>query len=319
MENNLIVYKHGQFNPLEWPQRLFEHLDVSDTTRIEYGARINLFIDFIKEKGFNRNSYLEYKGHLSRRTDFSVSTKNKYLIVARVFCKELHRQGYLPVDITQNIKSFKQSRKHKKDGLTEGEIQKILSHFQTVENSKDTSRAKALLSLLILQGLRQIEIVRLNVTEIDIVSQTAFVQGKGRDDKEVIDLHPVTVSALKDYIRKWKVADGALFTSTSNNSKHHRLTTRSIRNIINPLLRSLEIDKTVHGFRHYFTTKLIKSYKGDLLTVAQYTRHKSLEMLQIYNDTIKHKADLPKYYQTFESVNFDQFEPSISHNLHYKK
>jgi len=319
MENNLIVYEQGQTNPLEWPQRLFEQLDVSDTTRKDYGSRIGLFIEQIRQEGFNRNSYLDYKRQLSHRTDFSVSTKNKYLIVTRIFCKELHRQGYLPVDITQNIKSFKQSRKHKKDGLTEGEIKKILTHFHTVEDTKETSRAKALLSLLILQGLRQIEIVRLNVTEIDIVSQTAFIQGKGKDDKEIIDLHPITVSALKDYIRQWKVADGALFTSTSNNSKHHRLTTRSIRNIINPLLRSLEIDKTVHGFRHYFTTKLIKSYKGDLLTVAQYTRHKSLEMLQIYNDNIKHKADLPRYYQTFESINFGQFEPSISHNLHYEK
>jgi len=319
MKNSIVVLKHGQINPLEWPERLFDHLDVSDTTQQEYRSRIRLFITFIQDRGFNISSYLAYKRHLSQLTDFSVSTKNKYLIVARIYCRELNRQGYLPVDITQNIKSFKQSRKHKKDGLTETEIQKILCHFQTIQSDRDTCRSKALLCLLILQGFRQIEIVRLNVTEIDIVSQTAFIQGKGSDDKEIVDLHPVTVTALKDYIRQWKVADGALFTSTSNNSKNHRLTTRSIRNILNPILRSLEIDKTVHGFRHYFATKLIQSYSGDLLTVAQYTRHKSLEMLQVYNDTIKHKADLPRYYQTFNSVNFDQFEASTSHNLHYKK
>lgn len=318
MESNIVLPEKHHIKPFGWPEGVFNNLDVSEVTRLEYNSRIKAFIDFIRERGFTKNSYLEYKRHLAQRTDFSVSTKNKYLIVARVYCKELHRQGFIH-DITSSVKSFQQTRKHKKDGLSETEIQKIIGYFQNLQSDRDTCRTKALLSLLILQGLRQIEIVRLNVTEIDLHFQTAFIQGKGRDDKELIDLHPVTVSALKDYIRQWKIADGALFTSTSNNSKHHRLTTRSIRNIINPLLRSLEIDKTVHGFRHYFTTKLIQSYKGDLLTVAQYTRHKSLEMLQVYNDTIKRKDDLPRYYQTFESVNFNQFVPSTSHNTNYKK
>ncbi len=299
MRSDLTVIEH-----VDWPTKLFTNLDVSENTRAEYSSRIKRFIDFVQSHGFTKNSYLEYKRHLSDQTNLSVSTKNKYLIVARVYCKELHRQGYLPVDVTQNIKSFQQSRKHKRDGLSEVEVQKILSHIQTLPENHATWRIKALLSLLTLQGLRQIEIVRLNVNDLDLASQTAFIQGKGCDDKEIVDLHPVTVSALKDYVRKYRIADGALFTSTSNNSRRQRLTTKSIRNLINPILRSLEIDKTVHGFRHYFTSKLIQSYKGDLLTVAQYTRHRSLEMLQIYNDNIKHKADLPKYYQTFSSINF---------------
>jgi integrase len=66
----------------------------------------------------------------------------------------------------------------------------------------------------------------------------------------------------------------------------------------------LDIEKSTHGFRHYFTTKLIKTYKGDLLEVAQYTRHRGLEMLQVYNDSVKREADLPRYYETFSKVSF---------------
>jgi integrase len=303
-QDNLIVLESS--HPIDWAGTVFDNLDVSENTRKEYSTRVKLFIDFVRDNGFTKNSYLEYKRYLAKRIDLTVSTKNKYLIVARVYCKEIHRQGYLPIDITQNIKSFQQSRKHKKEGLSELEVQKILDNIQTLPISCATWRIKALLSLLILQGLRQIEIVRLDVNDLDLVSQYAFVQGKGKDDKEIVDLHPVTVMALKDYIRHNKIADGALFTSTSNNRKNQRLTTKSIRNIINPIMRGLEIDKTVHGFRHYFTTRLIQSYKGDLLTVAMYTRHKSLEMLQVYNDTIRHKEDLPRYYETFKSVNFNQ-------------
>lgn len=42
--------------------------------------------------------------------------------------------------------------------------------------------------------------------------------------------------------------------------------------------------------------------KGDLLEVSRLTRHKSLEMLQVYNDNIKFKADLPRFYETFGDI-----------------
>ncbi|GAG15279.1 unnamed protein product, partial [marine sediment metagenome] len=36
----------------------------------------------------------------------------------------------------------------------------------------------------------------------------------------------------------------------------------------------------------------------------QYTRHKCLEMLQVYNDNIEMENDLPRYYKTFKGVKF---------------
>ena len=92
--------------------------------------------------------------------------------------------------------------------------------------------------------------------------------------------------------------------SNSNNSKAKRLSVRGLRKIVTSLLRELNIDKNIHGFRHYFVTTLVKNYKGDLLEVARYTRHKSLEMLQVYNDNIKQKADLPRYYKSFNNIQF---------------
>lgn len=284
--------------------KIFDLLDVSDSTREDYKYRINLFLDFVGETGFNFNTFLEFKRHLSQRTDLSVSTKNKYLATAKIFLRELNRQGVIPVDITQNIKTFTQDKKHKRDGVNDGEMQLLIEKLQSMETTPQNHRLKAMVSLLALQGLRQIEIIRLDVKDIDLVSKTAFVQGKGRDDKEPISLHPETVRALKDYLKSNKKASGALFTSNSNCSKNQRLTTRAIRKIVTCVLRELGIDKSTHGFRHYFTTTLIKTYKGDLLEVAQYTRHRGLEMLQVYNDAIKKEADLPRYYNAFKGVSF---------------
>jgi len=216
----------------------------------------------------------------------------------------LHRQGLLPTDITHNVKSFKQDKKHKKDGLNEEEMQILSTRVSQLPKTPDSMRLRAILSLLALQGLRQCEIVRLDFTDIDFVAKTAFIRGKGREDKELIDLHLETVQVLLEYTKTSNIADGALFASRSNNSRGSRLTTRALRGIVQAFLKELGIEKVVHGFRHYFTTTLVRSYKGDLLQVAKYTRHASLEMLQVYNDNIKNKDDLPRYYEAFRNINF---------------
>jgi len=282
--------------------QVFDNLDISESSRREYYYRIRMFSDYVQEQGFHKNSYLDFKRYLQAKNDLSISSKNKYLIVARVYCNELHRQGILPIDITKGIKSFQQSRKHKKDGISDSQVNAIVGYLNQLPPTPRNMRLKAIICLLILQGLRQCEIIRLDVSDLDFVSDTAFIQGKGRDDKEAIDLHPTTVSVLKEYLKVNRIADGALFISSSNNSRNQRLTTKSIRNLINPVLRELGIDKSVHGFRHYFVTKLVKEYKADLLEVCRYTRHRSIETLQVYNDSIKAKADLPRYYATFEGI-----------------
>ena len=308
MKNIDLIKKSSQALIVNDPQlkaeRVFDLLDVSETTRGDYKYRIGLFLDFVKNKGLNRNSFLEFKRYLGERTDYTIATKNKYLATAKIFLKELNRQGVLPADITQNIKTFSQNKKHKRDGLNDEEISKLTAMLKELVKTQQNTRLKAVISLLALQGLRQIEITRLDVRDIDFVSKTAFVKGKGQDDKEPISLHPGTIKHLREYLKINQIKDGALFTSQSNNHKNKRLTTRALRQLVKKTLNDLGIEKTIHGFRHFFTTTLIKTYKGDLLEVAQYTRHKSLEMLQVYNDNIKKEADLPRYYRAFKEVNF---------------
>ena len=86
---------------------IFNLLDINFSTRKDYSYRIGSFLKFITEKGFNHNSFLEFKRALDQRDDFTVATKNKYLAAARVFLKELARRRVIPVDITLNVKSFK--------------------------------------------------------------------------------------------------------------------------------------------------------------------------------------------------------------------
>jgi len=281
---------------------LFDDMDIAESTKQDYLARLPQFAGFLHRNGINRNSLLEYKKYLRSRTDLGVAAKNKYLAVARIALKELYRRGAVSVDLSVNVKSFQQSQKHRVEGLSEQEIERLCRHLRELPDSFQTVRLRALVALLLYQGLRQIEVCRLDVSDARLSTKQLLVLGKARDDKEPIYLHPQTVKTLKTYLQASKVKDGPLFTSLWGQTKGKRLTTRGLRQIIKTSLNNLGIDKTVHGFRHYYTTTLIKSYKGELLRVAKYTRHSSTDMLMVYNDQIEDKQDLNRYFASFDAV-----------------
>ena len=190
----------------------------------------------------------------------------------------------------------------KKDGLTDDDIGKLQLYCSALEPTRANLRLRAIIALFLFQGLRQIEVVRLDVTDINLRDKVALIRGKGRDDKEPVYLHPSTVKVLREYLRLYHFREGALFRSDSNHCRGERLTTKSIREIIKRTFHTLQIDGSAHGFRHYFITKLIKSYKGELLTASKYSRHRSIQMLEVYNDEIIRQEDLPRYYRVFKDI-----------------
>lgn len=281
---------------------IFDSLDISESTRQDYLARLPKFIGWLRQNGINHDTLLEYKKYLRSRTDLGIAAKNKYLAVARIALRELYRRGAVSIDLSLGVKSFQQSQKHRVEGLTEQEVERLCEHLRNLPDNFRTARLRALAALLLYQGLRQIEICRLDVADVRLIAEQLLVQGKGRDDLEPIYLHPQTVKALRTYLKASKVKDGPLFTSLWGQTKGKRLSTRGLRQIIKTLLNNLDIHKTVHGFRHYFTTTLVRSHKFDLLRVAKYTRHRSTDMLMVYDDAIVDKEGLEDYFRAFNKA-----------------
>lgn len=93
------------------------------------------------------------------------------------------------------------------------------------------------------QGLRQLEICRLNFDDIDLAKGVMKVLGKGRDDKEYIHLHPVSQKALKRYLRASHAKYGPASYSLSGKNKGDRLSTRGLRQIVQSLFSDLDIEK----------------------------------------------------------------------------
>ena len=113
-------------------RQVFDTLDVAESTRDDYKRRIAPFLRLARKTESTHNVLLDYKRSLADRTEIGVATKNKYLSAARVFLKELYRLGYLPVDLTANVRGFSQSRKHKRFGITDAEMQAITGQIRAL-------------------------------------------------------------------------------------------------------------------------------------------------------------------------------------------
>ncbi|MCX6163499.1 MAG: site-specific integrase [Ignavibacteriae bacterium] len=269
-------------------KEIINGLDISEASRADYLYQINNFLGYVADKQIGSDTLLNYKRELQKILNLSVSTKNKYLTTAKVYLKELHRKGILPVDITVNVKQFKQTRKHKKFGLNENEVKKFL----TVVEKKCSTKDKAIFYLAALQGLREVEITRIEATDIDFDNGKLLILGKGRDDKEPVNLHPKTLQVLKEYIHINNFKTGRIFD----------LTERTLRNRYHRIADVLGIKSGMHGFRKNFVSQMIKILDGDLMEVMKYSRHNSLDMLVVYNDNIEHEKTLPKYYEGFNNL-----------------
>ena len=295
--NAILVYFSRR---QELTKSIFLGLDVSENTKKDYQARIVKFLTYLNQNDdkVDTNVFYNYKNYLMS-LDLEMATKNKYLVVAKVFIKELARQQLIE-DITLNVKLFKIGNEHKKSGHRPIEIKKINSYLEnrlkSIENNNIDSKSKisleihrlwAIFILACMNGLRQIEIARIDYNDIDFSNQSIKILGKGRQSKENVYLSQKTIHVLKTYIKNWDICSGPLFFSTSNQNKGKRLSTRSLQRLYKKLIliSGIETNATLHGLRHFYTTEMIKK-NIPLNHVQKMTRHKSLNMLQVYNDEV---------------------------------
>lgn len=279
---------------------IIDQLDLSAASILKYKKDAKDFINFVKGTNLHLNTYRQYKKHLYALTTISTKTKNYKLVAAKALLVELYsRYRLLNVDLTAGVKSFKVNQGHTKDGLNEEEVKSVKTYIDQVSDREKKSRLQAMFYLLTFQGLRQFEVCHLTVEDLKLYDKQILVRGKGRDDKEAIDLHPMTVKALKKYLHTFQIKSGYLFFSLSNNRKG-KLSERSLRRLFAEVFAAAGIEgRSVHGLRHYFVTAMLESKSFDLFEVQKFSRHRSIQTLQKYDDRKKKRELLPDFYAVF--------------------
>ena len=143
------------------------------------------------------------------------------------------------------------------------------------------SRDRAILELLYSCGLRVSELVGINLNNLDLISMSVKVLGKGNKER-MVPLGSKACTAIKTYISQrldLKPEDDYLFV----NSRGGRLSTRSIDRIIKKYAAISGIPKNIspHVLRHTFATHLLGG-GADLRAIQEMLGHKSLSTTQRY-------------------------------------
>lgn len=282
--------------PMQEAVRLvFENTDLRPSTRKTYNLAIRHFLTWFEGHPFTGAVLVQYKNELRSRTDLAPKTKNLYLATVKSVFKQMHRLGYLKVDLAATVKTFQIGNSLKRDHITDAQVLRVFRYVR----SRGDLRLLLVFNLLFRQGLRQKEVADLEVSHYDATANTLSILGKGRDDRELIHLHPETVNALESYLKEEGIRSGFLFPSRKLKGRH--LGTPMIHKLVKDVHLECGVKNTPHAWRKVFTSKLIDAGMN-LLDVQSYTRHKSLEQLKVYFDRQNHRKTLPTYYRTFRST-----------------
>jgi integrase/recombinase XerD len=137
--------------------------------------------------------------------------------------------------------------------LTEAEL---VAFYAAVWNARQLTHV-VMLKLLLLTGIRNAELIRLRLTDVDLQNcQLRIEQGKGHKDRYV--LFPSSFRGeLAQYVERQQT-QGATYLFESNRCQPY--STRRLRQIVKQYATAAGIEKRVypHLFRHQFITYLTK-------------------------------------------------------------
>ena len=299
-----IVVKQAQDVATVSPQRIeelvdrfIEAQDVKQSSKLLYRRTLKQYFNWVEDKGYllseiARPQLLEYKQDLLS-SDKSSLTVGSYITSVRRFYEWTEANKYYP-NVAKGIKTPKRKQQFKKQPLLPAQATELLNYYQD-----KALRDYAIVNLLLRTGLRTIEVIRASVEDITFKGsqRVLLIQGKGRDEKDnFVLLTDKTYQPIADYLAtRGKVnSSEPLFTSTSNNSKGERLTTRTISYIAKEGLKAIGLDErsfTAHSLRHTTAVNILRA--GGSLETAQFTlRHSNPATTQIYTATLNEERRL---------------------------
>ncbi len=273
--------------------------DVKQSSKDLYRRTLKQYFNWVNKKSYllseiARPQLLEYKEELLS-SGMSSLTIGSYITSVRRFYEWTESNKYYP-NVAKGIKTPKRKQQFKKQPLLPNQATALLSYYQ----DKDI-RDYAIVALLLRTGLRTIEVIRANVEDITFKGsqRVLLVHGKGRDERDnFVLLTDKAYQPIAEYLAtRGKVnSSEPLFTSTSNNSKGERLSTRTISYIAKEGLKAIGLDErafTAHSLRHTIAVNILRA--GGSLETAQFTlRHSNPATTQIYTATLNEERRLQK-------------------------
>ena len=272
--------------------RYIDFLDSSPKTVETYTRALRQLFSYFSLNGITqptRADILAFRDEL-KASGHKPTTVQNYITATKIFFSWTKQEGLYP-NVADHLKGAKLDREHKKDYLTSRQVKEVLAGVD--RSTEQGLRDYAMLFLMVTGGLRTIEVSRANIGDLRTLGDNSvlYVQGKGREEKtDYIKLSAPAEQAIRAYLkaRGEKDEEAPLFSSTSNNNRGARLTTRSVSGIVKTRLQQAGYDSeklTAHSLRHTAVTLSLLAGK-DITEVQQFARHANIATTMIYNHAL---------------------------------
>jgi integrase/recombinase XerC len=273
------------------------NLRFSENTIKSYTHDIELFFKFLSSQNIKitaiqnltLNDFRMYFSFRITERKNKASSNARAISSLKSFFSFLEKSNIVSSSEIQKIK-FPKLPKTLPKALKENEIVELIENFeeQEIENSWESLRNKALVTLIYSAGLRISEALSLN--KKDFHKNTFFLKIKGKGSKErFVPLLEKAKEEMSEYINSLDISllpDYPVFINGKRDKKTgkpKRLTAREVQKIIQNSRERLNLPKftTPHALRHSFATHIIEN-GGNIRNVQSLLGHSSLSTTQKY-------------------------------------
>jgi integrase/recombinase XerC len=277
--------------------RALQERNASPHTIKAYSTDLSEFARYVGPQDWRDIDHVLIRGYLSNLYERGLSKTSvaRSLAALRSLYKWLAQEGVVEQNPAALVATPRLPKKLPRVPTIE-EVGVVLDS-EMPECSAFPERDEAMLELLYGCGIRNSELIGINVDDIRWSNEVVLVRGKGRKERYV-PFGDSAVAAVRAYLPARQRVVGTSKRTTERalliNLRGSRLTTRSVGRIVKQIAvaRGLSPDVHPHTLRHAFGTHMLEE-GADLRAIQEMLGHERLSTTQRYTQlTVKHVMDV---------------------------
>jgi integrase/recombinase XerC len=276
--------------------RSLQQRNASPNTILAYTKDLSSFVAYIGEVKPVDIDHVRIRGYLSDLYDKGLGKTSvaRHLAAVRSFYRWMAREGMVKQNPASLVSTPKLPKKLPRVPTME-EINTVLD-ADMPENAAFPERDSVILELLYGCGLRNSELVGINLDNVHWSNEAILVRGKGKKER-IVPLGETAAKAIREYMpKRQELLKSKRKTNPALllNLRGTRLTTRSVGRIVKQIAiaRGLPADIHPHTLRHAFGTHMLEE-GADLRAIQELLGHERLSTTQRYTQlSMKHMVSV---------------------------
>ncbi len=277
--------------------RALQERNASVHTIKAYRTDLEEFSAYVGPQGWGGIDHVLIRGYLSSLYERGLSKTSvaRALAALRSLYRWLAQEGVVNQNPAKLVATPKLPKKLPRVPTIE-EVNTVLDS-QMTDSSAFEERDRVILELLYGCGIRNSELIGINLDDIRWSNEIILVRGKGKKERYV-PFGESAAEAVEAYLPRRQQVLGETKHTTERallvNLRGGRLTTRSVRRIVKQVAvsKGLSPDVHPHTLRHAFGTHMLEE-GADLRAIQEMLGHERLATTQRYTQlTVKHVMEV---------------------------